>query len=109
MQALGVILHKLPISIIEHLGPVSISAIIGMSLSFTFTIAESYLIPVHHVLRRDGQVIGILDLMDRMRQDLCCHMLCKVLGPGQTTLFFTRFFTRQKIEEKVEPFGHLVE
>ena len=31
------------------------------------------------------------------------------LGPGQTTRFFTRFLTQQKIEEKVEPFGHLVE
>ena len=80
MQALSVILHKLPISIIEHLRPVSISAIIGMSLSFTFTIAESYLISVHHMLRQDGLVIGILDMMDRMRHDLCCHMLCKVLN-----------------------------
>ena len=32
-----------------------------------------------------------------------------ILGPGQTTRFFTRFFTLQKIEEKIEPFGHLVE
>ena len=32
-----------------------------------------------------------------------------ILGPGQTTRFFTRFFTRPKIEEKIEPFGHLVE
>ena len=32
-----------------------------------------------------------------------------LLGPGQTTRFFTRFFTRQKIEETIEPFGHLVE
>ena len=32
-----------------------------------------------------------------------------ILGPGQTTRFFTRFCTQQKIEEKIEPFGHLVE
>ena len=31
------------------------------------------------------------------------------LGPGQTTRFFTRFFTRQKIAEKIVPFGHLVD